>query len=531
MDFLQTASHWLNRLDPRLTAAAERRLKTIPFVQRQLDRQYDRLLHDLTDSIKPYRTGFPTYAQLPATGLERTEIVRQVESLATQEESRWRSGFASGAVYHGDPAHVDFVNHIYALTSQNNPLHADLWPSTVKFEAEIVAMAAHMLGATAPGQGQPLVRGDRDDVCGTVTSGGTESILLAMKTYRDWAREQRGVTRPELVVPVTAHAAFDKAAQYFGITLRRIPLDSRYQADVDAARGAITPQTIALVGSAPAFPHGIVDPIADLAALAQQHGIGCHVDACLGGFVLPWAEKLGYPVPPFDFRVPGVTSLSVDTHKYGYAAKGTSVILYRGPALRRYQYYTVADWPGGLYFSPTLAGSRPGALSGACWAAMLSLGEAGYLEATRAILTAAALIKQGIRHLPELEILGDPLWVIAFASPTLNIYQVMERLAERGWSLNGLHRPPAVHLCVTLRHTQPGVAVRFLADLEASVRDVKAAPNARGSLAPVYGLAGSLPLRGVVNDLLARWRVTSTYCTVWTVRLHSQRSRVPTLIR
>ncbi len=487
MDFLQTASHWLNRLDPRLTAAAERRLKTIPFVQRQLDRQYDRLLHDLTDSIKPYRTGFPTYAQLPATGLERTEIVRQVESLATQEESRWRSGFASGAVYHGDPAHVDFVNHIYALTSQNNPLHADLWPSTVKFEAEIVAMAAHMLGATAPGQGQPLVRGDRDDVCGTVTSGGTESILLAMKTYRDWAREQRGVTRPELVVPVTAHAAFDKAAQYFGITLRRIPLDSRYQADVDAARGAITPQTIALVGSAPAFPHGIVDPIADLAALAQQHGIGCHVDACLGGFVLPWAEKLGYPVPPFDFRVPGVTSLSVDTHKYGYAAKGTSVILYRGPALRRYQYYTAADWPGGLYFSPTLAGSRPGALSAACWAAMLSLGEAGYLEATRAILTAAALIKQGIRHLPELEILGDPLWVIAFASPTLNIYQVMERLA------------------VTLRHTQPGVAVRFLADLEASVRDVKAAPNARGSLAPVYGLAGSLPLRGVVNDLLARY--------------------------
>lgn len=505
MDLLQTASGWLNRLDPRLTAALEQRLKTIPFVQRQLDQQYARLLHGLADSIQPYRSSTPAYTQLPQEGLDRAAIVQQVEALATREEARWRSGFASGAVYHGDPAHVAFINHVYALTSQNNPLHADLWPSTVKFEAEIVAMVSHMLGGATPGQGQPLLAGDRDEVCGVVTSGGTESILLAMKTYRDWARDQRGVTRPEIVAPVTAHAAFDKAAQYFGITLRRVPLDGQYRVDVDAARRAITPATIAVVGSAPAFPHGIIDPIADLAGLAQQHGIGCHVDACLGGFVLPWAEKLGYPVPPFDFRVPGVTSISVDTHKYGYAAKGTSVILYRGPALRRYQYYTVADWPGGLYFSPTLAGSRPGALSAACWAAMLSLGEEGYLRATRAILATAALIKQGIRHLPELEILGDPLWVIAFASPTLNIYQVMERMAARGWSLNGLHRPSAVHLCVTLRHTQPGVAVRFLADLEASVAEVRAAPNARGSLAPVYGLAGSLPLRGVVNDLLARY--------------------------
>ncbi len=505
MDILQTTTRWLSRLDPRLTAAAEQRLKHIPFVQRQLDQQYDKMLHELENAVKRYRAGYASCTHLPATGLARDTIVEQVQSLATQEESRWRNGFASGAVYHGDPAHVEFVNHIYALTSQNNPLHADLWPSTAKFEAEIVAMTASMLGGAAPGAGQPLLRGDRDEVCGTVTSGGTESILLAMKTYRDWARDRRGITRPELVVPVTAHAAFDKAAQYFGITLRRIPLDAQYRADVDAARHAITSNTIALVGSAPAFPHGTIDPIADLAALAQQHGIGCHVDACLGGFVLPWAEKLGYPVPSFDFRVPGVTSLSVDTHKYGYAAKGTSVILYRGLALRRYQYYTVADWPGGLYFSPTLAGSRPGALSAACWAAMLSLGEAGYLEATRAILAAAAVIKQGIRHLPDLEILGDPLWVIAFASPTLNIYQVMERMAQRGWSLNGLHRPAAVHLCVTLRHTQPGVGVRFLADLEASIRDVKAAPNARGSLAPVYGLAASLPLRGVVNDLLARY--------------------------
>jgi glutamate/tyrosine decarboxylase-like PLP-dependent enzyme len=207
-------------------------------------------------------------------------------------------------------------------------------------------------------------------------------------------------------------------------------------------------------------------------------------------------------VPPFDFHLPGVTSISADTHKYGYAAKGTSVILYRSPELRRYQYFTITDWPGGLYFSPSFAGSRPGALSAACWAAMVRIGQAGYRDATRRILETADFIKTAIRAIPELFILGDPLWVIAFGSRTLDIYRVMDAMSRRGWSLNGLHRPSCVHLCVTLRHTQPGVKERFVEDLQAAVAEVKEAPAAEGGMAPVYGMAATLPLRGVVSNIL-----------------------------
>jgi sphinganine-1-phosphate aldolase len=420
-----------------------------------------------------------------------------VQDLAARERPRWRDGLASGAVYHGGDDHVEFLSRVYAATSQVNPLHADLWPSGAKFEAEIVAMTAAMLGGDDPGR----------QIVGTVTSGGTESILLAMRAYRDRARARvRGrVTRPEVVAPTTAHVAFDKAAQCFGIKLVRVPVGADYRADVAAMRRAVTRRTVALVGSAPTFPHGVIDPIEELAAVAAERGIGFHTDACLGGFVLPWARRLGYDVPPFDFSVPGVTSMSADTHKFGYAAKGTSVVLYRGAELRWHQYFTATEWPGGLYFSPTLAGSRPGGLSAACWAAMVATGEDGYLEATGRVLETGAAIRDGIAAIPQLRVLGDPLWVVAFASDTVDVYRVLERMTRRGWSLNGLHRPAAVHLCVTLRHTRPGVAERFLADLRASVAEALSQPTDDRGLAPVYGLAATLPFRGMVRDLLKKY--------------------------
>jgi glutamate/tyrosine decarboxylase-like PLP-dependent enzyme len=344
-----------------------------------------------------------------------------------------------------------------------------------------------------------------EKICGVVTSGGTESILLAMKTYRDWARAKKGVSQPEMIVPSTAHAAFEKAAQYFNINIVRVPVDDNYKADVAATEKAVNKRTIVIVGSAPSFPHGIVDPIEGLSEIVRSRGVGFHTDACLGGFVLPWAEKLGYAVPRFDFRLPGVTSVSADTHKYGYASKGTSVILYRGYALRRYQYYKTTEWPGGLYFSPTFAGSRAGALSAACWAAMVSIGQEGYMAAVRKIVETGEKIKNGIRGIPDLHILGDPLWVIAFGSKTLDIYKVMDYMAERRWSLNGLHKPPSLHICVTLRHTEPGVAERFIEDLRSAVDYVKHNPGLKGSMAPVYGMAATLPDRQMVGDLLERY--------------------------
>ncbi len=456
------------------------------------------LLAPIDEMMHPYRGRFSTTAKLPAQGRTQANVLAEIESLRALEEDRWRDGFASGSVYHGDARHIEFVNKVYALQSQSNPLHADVWPSAAKFEAEIVAMTAHMLGAESAGV--PI--GSPSGICGSVTSGGSESILLAIKTYRDWAAATKKITRPQIVVPVSAHAAFHKAGQYFGIEVRTIPLDAEFRADVSAAEAAIGEDTIALVASAVNFPYGTIDPIDELSELARQRALGLHVDACLGGFFLPWAERLGCAVPPFDFRVPGVTSISCDTHKYGYAPKGTSVVLYRTAELRRYQYFTIADWPGGLYYSPTFAGSRPGGLSAACWAAMISIGEAGYLSATRQILDAVAVMRRGIDRIGELRVFGRPIGPFAVASDTLDMYQVLDQMSRRRWMLTGLQHPAALHVSPTLRHAQPGVAERFVADLAESVAYVRDTPNIEGGMAPIYGLAASIPDRQIVHDML-----------------------------
>ncbi len=476
-------------------ARMEKYLFHLPGIKAKMEAEYEDLMAGMEESVKPYRSDFASHKHLPKTGLEKSEILNQLEALKTREESRWKDGYVSGAVYHGNELFLEFLNQVYAIHSQANPLHTDVWPSSTKFEAEIVAMTADMLGAAET----------EDEICGTVNSGGTESILLAMKTYRDQAREEKGIRQPEMIAPSSAHTAFDKAAQYFGIKLIRTPVGLDFRADVSAVRRTINHNTIAIIGSAPCFPHGVMDPIEELSTIALSHGIGFHTDACLGGFVLPWAEKLGYPIPSFDFRLPGVTSMSADTHKYGFAAKGTSVVLYRGLELRRFQYFTAADWPGGLYFSPTLAGSRPGSLSAVCWAAMLAMGQDGYMEATKSLLETAAIIKAGITNIPELYLLGDSLWILAFGSNSLNIYQVMDQMIQSKWSLNPLQKPSAVHIALTLRQTQAGVAEKFIHDLRQAVKYVKMHPQEESGSAPVYGMAATIPLRGLVREMLRRF--------------------------
>lgn len=447
-------------------------------------------LSEIEAGLRPYRDRFPVHDRLPEQGRPRAEVLAEVEEMARAERPRWEQGYASGAVYNGDAEHLAFLSEVYAAQSQSNPLHVDLWPSAIKFEAEIVAMTRAMLNGG-------------EDVVGTVSSGGTESIVLAMKAYRDFSGKSR------IVAPETAHAAFDKADQLLGMELVKVPVGDDLLADVDAMAAAIDDDTAVVVGSAPGFPHGLIDPIEALSELARSRGVGFHADTCLGGFVLPFAEQLGYDVPRFDFRLPGVTSMSCDTHKYGYAAKGTSVVLYRGAELRQSQYFTVTDWPGGMYMSPTIAGSRPGALSAACWAAMVTTGREGYLDAARRILAAAARIKAGIAEIDGLRVLGDPLFDVAFASDELDVYRVLDVMSGRGWSLNGLHRPPCLHVCTTLRHTEAGVVERLLADLEAAVGEVREHPEAEGGMAPVYGMAATLPDRSVVSDVL------KTYMDLW----------------
>ena len=499
MASIESISKNLSWLPKPVARFFEKRMKNIPAVQKMVEKENDKLQATLEHSLKPYRGKFDSYARLPASGMHRDKILADIQKMHDLEIGTWEQGYVSGGIYNGDKDHIDFLNKVYALNSQSNPLHSDLFPSATKFEAEIVSMVANMMG-----QGRTP---DNAQIVGCVSSGGTESILLAMKTYRDRAREEKGITAPEMILCDTAHTAFDKASHYFGIKQVRIPMKADYSVDVDAVKRAINRNTIVIVGSAPTFPHGIIDDIPALSNIALEHSIGFHTDSCLGGFIVPFAEKLGYKVPVIDFRLPGVTSMSVDTHKYGYAAKGTSVVLYRTAALRHYQYYTTTEWPGGLYFSPTIAGSRPGALSAACWAAMLSVGEEGYLKATKAILETADKIRAGIQSIPELEIMGDPLWIFAIKSKdeNLNIYEVLDQLSTRRWSLNGLHKPSCFHIALTLRHTQPGVAERFIKDLKESVEYVKANPGNKEGLAPVYGLAATLPFRGMVSDILKKY--------------------------
>jgi glutamate/tyrosine decarboxylase-like PLP-dependent enzyme len=447
-------------------------------------------------NMHPYRETAESYPRLPARGRDRDDILRELRAFAQAEDARWETGQVSGSYYHGGREHYALLNQVFGLFSHVNLLQRDVCPSGTKFESEIVSMTATLLGGDAARAHDP-----GDEVSGAVTSGGSESIMLPMLAYRDKAREERGVTAPEMVVPETIHPAFDKGAHYFGIRLVHVPVGPDFRADVDAMRAAVNENTIAVAGSAGNYPHGLIDPLGALSELALERGLGFHVDACLGGFLLPWIERLGYEVPPFDFRLPGVTSMSCDTHKWGYGLKGTSVVLYRNRALRRRQYFSITTWPGGLYASPTMAGSRSAGLTAATWAAMVALGEEGYLAAARRIMTAADTIKAGIARIPELSIVGRPTFCIAITSEAVDIFHVNDFLARRGWRLNGLQRPPGVHMCVTLPQTRPGVAERFVDDLGAAVAYAKSPPPTPPMSSAVYG-GGAAVDRGWVNELL-----------------------------
>jgi len=321
------------------------------------------------------------------------------------------------------------------------------------------------------------------------------------------------------ILPETAHTAFRKAAEYFKIKIHLVPCPApSYQVSIPHVTRLTNRNTIMLVGSAPNFPHGIIDDITSLSRLALKNNICLHVDCCLGSFLVPFLERAGYDTEPFDFRLPGVTSISCDTHKYGFAPKGNSTVLYRSAKLRKYQYFISPDWSGGVYASPNMAGSRPGALIAGCWASLMSVGENGYVESCHKIVGAQKRIAEAITEREalgrDLRVVGRPLVsVVAFTSDTLDIYDVADGMSSRGWHLNALQDPPAIHVAVTL----PIVAVvdDLLRDLEAAVEDEREKERRRvvegkgrkgakkGDTAALYGVAGSLPDKTIVRELAA----------------------------
>ena len=465
-------------------------LKMLPMVKKELQKEEDKMVADLNKSLKDANRKITK--KLPKRGKAPRTVLADIVKRAKKENEKWQDGLVSGAVYCGEEEHTKMLCEVYSAFSLANPLHPDIWPSVNQFESEICAMTGSLLN------------GGTESVVGCISSGGTESIVLAAKAHREFFGRRRGVKHPEIISCVSAHAAIDKACEILNIRNVKIPTDPKtHKLDVNAMRKAITSDTIMLYASAPQFAQGVVDDVASCSALALKHGIGLHVDCCLGGFVLPFAKKLGYPVDEFDFSLEGVTSMSVDTHKYGYASKGTSVVLYRNKELRRAQYFTYPKWTGGLYCTPTIAGSRPGALSAACWASMISMGEDGYLERTKAIMDATQIIADFIRGMDGLELMGDPRsMIVCFGSSEFNIYRVGDKMSHnKGWSLNTLQNPPCIHLCVTLKTVEH--MEKFMDDLEECVDEVLDEGN-DGALtgnAAIYGMSGSMP-PGPISELL-----------------------------
>lgn len=490
---------------------------SLPGIRSKVDKQIAAATKDLEEKLAGFPSDVKRHRKLPKDPWTQDQLKTELDFLSGIKRTRWEEGKVSGAVYHGGEDLLNIQAEAMKLFSVSNPIHADVFPAVRKMEAEVVAMVLNMFNAPEYG-------------AGATTSGGTESILMACLSARNKARAERRVTQPEMIVPITAHAAFHKAGQYFGIKVHLVDCPAPgYTVNMYRVRKLINPNTILLVGSAPNYPHGNVDNIPALSRLAMQHKLLLHVDCCLGSFLMPCLAKAGFPVPHgdeggFDFKLPGVTSISVDTHKYGFAPKGNSVILYRNKQLRQHQYFVSPDWTGGVYGSPTIAGSRAGALIAGAWASMMAVGETGYVDATHKIVSTRITVQNAIKEHPVLKetlvIMGDPMVsVLAFESmdKAIDIYDIADAMSAKGWHLNSVQDPPGLHIAVTMPMTKDGAVDGLIEDLVAVVRAEKERvaeqaksgglidARTKGRQAQLYGVAGSLPDKSVVERMVVAY--------------------------
>jgi len=489
-------------LQTRIKQTIFRLARRIPAVQRKIAKESERTVKSACREIAKSVEGHRFTQSLPENGLSKTQLFDRLEEYRKLGRVDCQSGQVSGCVYKLSKTEMkEIYTRVFDYFGDSNPLHADVFPDIRTMEAEVVRCVATMFH----GDGR---------VCGTMTSGGTESLLMACKTYRDLAYS-KGITKPEIVMPITAHPGFNKACAYFKIKLVRIPIDSQTcEVDLKKMRRAINANTCMIVASAPNFPHGIIDPVEELSKIAVEYDVPLHVDACLGGFLIAFMDQAGFPLKPFDFRLPGVMSISCDTHKYGFAPKGTSVILYRNNELRSYQFYAVSDWPGGIYGSPTVAGSRSGYLIACCWSTMMYYGLDGYVRETQKIIEVARAIAKGWSQIEGLYLLHQPdVSIVAIGSKKFNIYYLFDGLHSKGWHLIGLQNPPGLHIAVTQIHTQPGLVDKLIKDTKECVADIlKSDRKDDTKTAVIYGTNQKVPDKSIVCDM-AKLYIGSWYET------------------
>jgi glutamate/tyrosine decarboxylase-like PLP-dependent enzyme len=401
-----------------------------------------------------------TRKTIPQHGTDWKALGTELEELGRGDVD-WRRGRTAVYVFNAGEDVLQVAKEAYALFQSENALGPAAFPSLKRMEAEVVSMGLDLLHGA-------------EGACGNMTSGGSESIFLAVKACREAARAAgRDTTGGEIVLPRSAHPAFDKAAQVLDLCTVRVPVAEDLRADPQAMADAIGDRTLMLVGSAPCFPYGLIDPIEALGEIAASRRVWLHVDACVGGYFAPFARMNGVDVPPFDFSVPGVHSISADLHKYGYAAKGASTLFHRTEAQRGFQVFDFDDWPAGGMTTPTAAGTRPGGAVASAWAVMHYLGIEGYRQKARAVTETRERMLHEISNIDGLSPVGTPqLGLFAFGSDTLDIYAVWGRLLQRGWFTGLLTEPKAIHLMLSPAHAE--FADEYLADLRDAVAEVAA---------------------------------------------------------
>ncbi len=397
---------------------------------------------------------------MPGTGTDWQALKKEMLARGG-DDAKWREGKTAVYVFNAGEDVAQVQKEAYTMYMSENGLGPLAFPSLKQMEDEVVGMGLSLLHGPA-------------DAAGNITSGGTDSINMAVKAARDYAIATRGISdgTPNIVAPYSVHPAFDKAVKMMRLELRRVPVASDLLADVAAMEAAMDDNTIMLVGSAPSFPYGLIDPIAAIGELAERKQCWLHVDACVGGYIAPFVRMNGGDVPAFDFEVAGVHSMSADLHKYGYCAKGASTVLFRSEELRNYMIFDCDDWPGGRMMTPTLAGTRPGGAISAAWAVMNFLGIDGYRRKHRLVTDARQAIEQGVTEL-GFDVLGKPqLGIVAFSHPNLDVFAIYKQLYMKGWFTSLTTAPKALHLMLSPFHAE--VTDTYLADLKAAMEIVAA---------------------------------------------------------